>query len=87
MKMKPQNELYALEKRVAEKSSPAGHFLERAEARWPGEQLAVVKGAISSTKVGEQQREEQQDYTETQRAIFDQMPNNHERKQSKGRRQ
>jgi len=44
--MKPQNELCALEKRVAEKSRPAGHFLEQAEAQWPGEQLAVVKSVF-----------------------------------------
>jgi hypothetical protein len=31
--MKPQNEFYALEKRVAEKIPPAGHFLEQAEAQ------------------------------------------------------
>jgi hypothetical protein len=85
--MKPGIEVHSLEKEVAEKMRPAGHFLVRGEAQRPGEQLVVVTSVFWSTKVGEQQREERNYTGGAHRAIFDQMSNNQDRKPSKDGRQ
>lgn len=81
-------DVHSLEKQVAEKNCPAGHFLEQAEAQRQGEQSAVVTNVFYLRKVGEQQREEHRNCTRgAQRVIFPHVPNNHGQKSSKDGRQ